>query len=402
MRARFTILVLAGLAPACGQPPSPAMPGALPDARPRVLLSKPADEGHVVRLPVALAEIAGAAWTPDASRNDVVLALDFSSSAFEPTGRDVDGDGVIGVRKPWEASVGTDGLARSPLDWTSDPDDSVAGAELAATRTLLPRLDPATTRVALLSFGSSVTRLAPLASPEAALAALDTAQLGAHIGGTNVAGALARAGRLLEAAPDPEARRSILLITDGFPTLPPPQQRAEDRVAEEAEALAAAGVRVHVLAIVSEQVEPRPVLEELARVTGGSFEPVDDPTELPLRLANTGLSTIASIEVTNTTTGAVGLAVRLLPDGRFDAFVPLAPGENRIEVRALGAAGASEPARRTLRYEAPAAGAVAASPEASALLDTLRERTQELELLAELRERRQQQHRELRIEPARP
>jgi hypothetical protein len=393
-----------GLISACRTEPHPEREPftAASDPRPRVLLSKPADEGHVVRLPVALAEIAGAALTPDASRNDLVLALDFSSSAFEPTGRDVDGDGVIGVRRPWEPAVGTGGLERSPLRWTSDPDDSVAGVELAATRTLLARLDPASTRVALLSFGSSVTRLAPLASPAAALAALDGVQLGAHIGGTNVAGALQRAARLLDAAPDPEARRSILLITDGFPTLPPPQQRAEDRVAEEAEALAAAGVRVHVLAIASEQVEPRPVLEELARITGGSFERVDDPTELPVRLANTSLSAIQSVEVTNTTTGAAGLAVRLLPDGRFDAFVPLVPGENRIEVRALGAAGASEPARRTLRYEAPAAGGAAASPEASELLETLRLRTTELELLAELRERRQQQHRELRIEPARP
>ena len=402
MRARITTIALAWLA-ACGHAPAaPVTRSSAPDPRPRVLLSKPADEGHVVRLPVALVEIAGAALAPDASRNDLVLALDFSSSAFEPTGRDVDGDGVIGVRRPWQPAVGTDGLERSPLRWTSDPDDSVAGAELAATRTLLPRLDPATTRVALLSFGSSVTRLAPLASPEAALAALDAAPLGAHIGGTNVASALQRAARLLDGARDPEARRSILLITDGFPTLPPPQQRAEDRVAEEAEALAGAGVRVHVLAIASEQIEPRPVLEELARITGGSFERVDDPTELPVRLANTSLSAIDSVEVTNKTTGAAGLAVRLLPDGRFDAFVPLAPGENLIEVRAHGAAGASDPARRTLRYEAPAGAAGAASPEASELLETLRLRTTELELLAELRERRQQQRRELRIDPARP
>lgn len=389
-----------GLLLGCAQAPVPAPLAASSNSWPRVLLSKPADEGHVVRLPVALVEIAGAALAPDASRNDVVLALDFSSSAFEPTGRDVDGDGVIGVRRPWEPAVGTDGLERSPLRWTSDPDDSVAGAELAATRTLLPRLDPATTRVALLSFGSGVTRLAPLTSPEAALAALDGAQLGAHIGGTNVAGALARAARLLDAGPEPEVRRSILVITDGYPTLPPPQQRAEDRVAVEAERLAAAGVRVHVLAIASEQVEPRPVLEELARVTGGSFARVDDPTELAVRLANTSLSAIDSVEVRNATTGAAGLAVRLLPDGRFDAFVPLAPGDNVIEVRAQGAAGASDPARRTVRYEAPPAGAPA-SPEAAALMEALRHRTTELELLAELRERRAQR-RELRIEPARP
>lgn len=390
--------LLAGVLLACAAAPAPR--AADPDPRPRVVFSKPADEGHVVRLPVALAEIAGAAVTPDASRNDLVLALDFSNSAFEPTGRDVDGDGVIGTRRPWQPAVGSEGLERSPLDWTSDPDDSVAGAELTATRTLLARLDPAGTRVALLSFGSGVTRLAPLVSPEAALAALDAARLGAHIGGTNVAGALARAARLLDGGAESDRRRSILLMTDGYPTLPPPQERAEARVAEEAEKLAAAGVRVHVLAIASERTEPRPVLEELARVTGGSFARVGDPTELPLRLAHTSLSAIESVEVRNATTGADGLAVRLLPDGRFDAFVSLVPGENVIEVRARGAAGASEPARRTVRYEAPPPGAHA-SAEAAALMEALRRRTTELELLAELREHRAQR-RDLRIEPARP
>jgi von Willebrand factor type A domain len=394
-----TTLLLVGCA-GCSLARAPApLPNVAPtDPRPRVLLSRPG-EGHVVRLPVALAEIAGAALTPNATRHDVVLALDFSNSAFEPTGRDVDGDGVIGARKAWQPTVG--GLRSSPLDWTTDPDDSVAGAELAAARTLLLRLDASTTRVALVSFGSSVHTLLPLTTPEAALAALDGADLGAQIGGTNVWRALVRAAQILDASPDSGAQRSILLITDGFPNLPPPQQRAEDLVSEQAERLAAAGVRVHVLAIAA-QVEPRPVLEELGRVTNGSFESLTDPTELPVLLANTSLSPIQSVEVRNATTGAAGLAVRVLPDGRFDAIVKLAPGENVIEVRALAAAGASEVARRTLRYEPPAAAAARTTPEAAELLETLRRRTAELELLAELRARRQQQRRELRIEPTRP
>jgi hypothetical protein len=401
VRARLASLVVAALA-ACARPPAPAPAVRLPppDPRPRVLLAKPAADGHVIRIPVALAEVAGAALTPDATRNDLVLALDFSSSAFEPTGRDVDGDGVIGRRAPWQPALSAE--PPSPLAWTTDPDDSVAGVELAAARTLLPRLDPATTRVGLLSFGSSVRRLLPLSHPEVALAALGGADLGALIGGTNVAAALAKAAKLLAGAPEAGVRRSILLVTDGFPNLPAPQQRAEDAVTEQAERLAAAGVRVHVLAIVADGVEPRPVLEELVRVTGGSFERIDDPAELPVRLANTSLSAIRSVEVTNATTGAAGLAVRVLPDGRFDAFVPLVPGENVIEVRAHGPAGASQPARRVLRYEPPA-GAAAPSPEAEELLETLRLRRRELELLAELHERRaQQQRRELRIEPARP
>ena len=396
------IALLLGTQTACTHATAPQPIASLPppDPRPRVLISKPAEDGSVMRLPVALAEIAGTALTPDAARQDLVLALDFSNSAFEPTGRDVDGDGVIGVSKPWQPTVGTDGLRVSPLEWTTDPDDSVVGVELVATRTLLARLDAASTRVGLISFGSSVTQLLPLSSPERALAALAEAPLGAQIGGTNIAAALARAARLLTPPTDVAARRSILLITDGYPNLPPPQQRAEDLVEEEAERLAAAGVRVHVLAIALQLVQPRPVLEELARVTGGSFQRVDDPTELPVRLANTSLSGVEAVEVRNVTTGAAGLAVRLLPDGRFDAFVSLAPGENRIEVSAHSAAGQSEVVARTLLYQPPAAGAPRPREEA-ALLEALRQRTLELELLAELRERRQQQRRELRIDPAR-
>ena len=391
--------LLLGLFVSCAHAPAEPLAHAPPsDARPRVRLSKPADDGHVVRLPVPLAEIAGAALTPDATRHDLVLALDFSSSAFEPTGRDVDRDGVLGVRKAWAPGVGSGSLRKSPLDWTTDPDDSVAGVELAAARTLLARLDPATTRVGLVTFGSNVRRLLPLASPAAARTALDEAALGAQIGGTNIERALVRAAETLDASAGPDVQRSILLITDGFPNLPPPQQRAEELVSERAEKLAAAGVRVHVLAIAAEQMEPRPVLEELARVTGGSFQHMDDPTELPVWLANTALSPIEAVEVVNATTGAAGLAVRVLPDGRFDAIVKLAPGDNVIEVRASAAGGESEVARRTLRYE-PEAGAPGASPEAAALLQTLRERTTELEQLAELRQRRQQQRRELRIEP---
>ena len=396
-RVPIVLPLLAALS-ACGHPPpAPPVVHATPDPRPRVLLSKPADDPHRVRLAVPLAEIGGAALTADATRYELVLALDFSSSAFEPTGRDVDGDGVIGRRKPWQASVG--GEPVSPLAWTTDPDDSVAGAELAAARTLLPRLDAATTRVALVSFGSSVRRLLPLSTPAEGLAALDSAELGGQIGGTNVSRALVQSAHVFDASLDTTARRSILLITDGFPNLPPPQQRAEDLVSEEAEALAKAGVRVHVLAIAAEQIEPRPVLEELARVTGGSFQHMNDPTELPVWLANTPLSPIESVEVRNATTGAAGLAVRLLPDGRFDAIVKLAPGDNRIEVRARAATGESEWAQRTLRYEPPAAGEPKASPEAAALLQVLRERTAELEQLAELRRRRQEQRRELSIEP---
>jgi hypothetical protein len=402
VRVRLASLLAAGLAAACARAPALAPRPELPpaDPRPRVLLAKPVADGHVVRIPVALAEVAGAAVTPDATQHDLVLALDFSSSAFEPTGRDIDGDGVIGRRAPWQPAVGAE--APSPLAWTTDPDDSVAGVELAAARTLLARLDPATTRVGVLSFGSSVRRLLPLGAPDAALAALERADLGALIGGTNVAAALGAAGDLLAAAPEPGTRRSILLITDGFPNLPPPQRRAEERVAEQAERLAEAGVHVHVLAIVAQGVEPRPVLEELVRVTGGSFERVDDPAELPVRLANTSLGAIHAVEVTNATTGAAGLAVRVLPDGRFDAFVPLAPGENVIEVRAAGPAGASDPARRVVRYEPPAHAAAGPTPESEELLETLRLRRKELELLHELQEKRALQRRDLRVEPARP
>jgi hypothetical protein len=266
---------------------------------------------------------------------------------------------------------------------------------------LLGRLDPVATRVGLVCFGSKVKALLPLSSPEAALALLEQEPQSALIGGTNIAKALAEAARVLAASPEHGTRRSILLLTDGFPNLPPPQERAEAAVVNETDALARAGIRVHVLAIFAEHRDVRPVLEDLARRTGGSFERITDPTELPVWLAHTPLSGVERVEIRNVTTGEEALAVRLLPDGRFDGFVPLAEGENVIETRAFAAGHASEIARRTLRYTAPPPGA-GPTPESTRLLETLRERSRELELLAELKAKRREQRRQLRIEPAAP
>jgi hypothetical protein len=390
--SRSRALALAILLAACAaQPPLPAPAPSVTEAedpRPRIRIADPLEDGSVVRGPAALVEISGAAFGPGSGRHALVLALDQSPSVFTPTGRDIDGDGVVAQ---WSGG----GAWQGPVEgWTTDFDDTVAAAELRSARVLLERLG-AESRVGLVSFHGRAKPLLALTGPADALGALAALRLESSGVGTNCAAALREAARLLASA-EPGATRTILLLSDGYPNQPGSKARAEEKVLEAADELGAAGIRVHTLVIES-LAPPSPVFDELARRTRGSFHVIDDARDLPLALSSTQLSEIASVAVSNLTTGKPGLAVRILPDGRFDAFVPLAAGANRIEVRATTRDGLVATAERSVVYEATGAAGGAAALAAEQLLRSLRERSVELELSAELR-RRQQTRKQLRIE----
>jgi hypothetical protein len=62
------------------------------------------------------------------------------------------------------------------------------------------------------------------------------------------------------------------------------------------------------------------------------------------------------LEIENVTKHAQATSLRVFPDGRFDAVVPLEPGANTLEIRAVLADGHRETIRRLVHYEAgPAA-----------------------------------------------
>ena len=73
-------------------------------------------------------------------RFDVILVLDTSRSTIDPTGADINGNGIVG--KPYLGRIG------SIFDvGSTDPGDSILAAEVAAARQLLRGFDPRSTRV---------------------------------------------------------------------------------------------------------------------------------------------------------------------------------------------------------------------------------------------------------------
>jgi hypothetical protein len=168
----------------------------------------------LVSEPIALCEVRGWTGTGLRGKHDVIIVLDRSGSTFRSSGMDVDGDGV----------VGHDYSAQMPpeiVTWTSDFGDTIISAEILAARRLIERLDPATTRMGIVSFGGNADLDAPLGSTRAQLlAALDKPPR-PNENGTYMYGALEAAIAAFEAAPaepGPRRQREILLLTDGVPT----------------------------------------------------------------------------------------------------------------------------------------------------------------------------------------
>ncbi|MFB3117691.1 MAG: hypothetical protein ACE1ZP_02905, partial [Myxococcota bacterium] len=58
------------------------------------------------------------------------------------------------------------------------------------------------------------------------------------------------------------------------------------------------------------------------------------------------------LEIENVTKHARATSLRVFPDGRFEALVPLEPGPNTLEIRAVLADGHRTTLRRLVHYEA--------------------------------------------------
>jgi hypothetical protein len=71
--------------------------------------------------------------------------------------------------------------------------------------------------------------------------------------------------------------------------------------------------------------------------------------------------------------------VRTFPDGSFDGFVPLVPGENTIEIEAVLDDGRRARVRQAVHFEP----SEAAQAEDAELLSRLRDRTEETALAGE-------------------
>jgi hypothetical protein len=355
-------------------------------AAPRIalVLEHPAD-GLVVGPSACGLLVVGRVGPPEL---DVVIALDTSVSTAAPSGADVDGDGEVGGPRFRQVGI-TMGEA------SSDPDDSVLAAEVAAARRLVERLDPRRTRVALVTFSGGPADLArgepvlPDASTRVPLSA-DRQQLAEGLdlllretpaGGTHMGAGIDQATIELlglegaASRPDPTRARVLVLFTDGTPTRP----HGPDRPAENIRAALRAADRAHKarVRIFSVALGPDALARPLAAVeiaarTGGAFLPVRDAGDLSAAMEAIDLTPKLRLELRNHTSGEAARALRQSPDGSFGGFVPLADGANVIEAVArvagdegAGASGA-EGAGGGAASGAESAGAPSASGAESA------------------------------------
>ena len=214
--------------------------------------------------------------------------------------------------------------------------------------------------MALVAFGDKGELVAPITATrpelEKALATLDHKH--GWYGGTNYAAALETATTALQNAPQDgkvERKRSILFLSDGYPTMPQPEPEPAKQAIAAAKRAGAQGDHLHSFALGPEAVRGRDILSLMSKLADGTLTEIERPGDVLFHLPSVELSEIAEVKLENATTKQPGRAVRVLADGTFDGFVPLDPGRNQIQVTAIGIGGGRLEETRSVFYE-PAPG----------------------------------------------
>jgi hypothetical protein len=330
-------------------------------------------ERETLRGRLPLTRVSGRASRGWGAPLDLVIALDVSESVFLPAGSDVDGDGVTG-RPSGRRTRNSDGSYRAPRALTTDPGDTVFEAARASARGLLEILPRDRVRVGLLTFAEGARIRARPGSPERARAALDSLRPPSEPRATDLGLALRVGTRLLRAGHADGRRRMLLFFSDGHATRPASPGLAAHR---EARSAAREGIAIHAVSVGPAAAGPASTYAALAALSGGIHAQPGDLEALLVALRGDGAPLpLAEVEIANVTTGERGRALRLLPDGSFDAFVRLTPGRNQLAVDVRALDGTRLSAVRTVSFDR--------RPEASAgdfaLARTLELRALEIEL----------------------
>jgi hypothetical protein len=207
-------------------------------------------------------------------------------------------------------------------------------------------------RIGVLSFRDAVKIRSPVGASSAARAALATIRPSPDWSGTNLARALDIAERMLDRVVAPDGKtptRSVVLFTDGRPNAPDGRHWASKRALARARELATRGIAVFTVPI-GEHTEPD-FLAELASASGGSLLTLEDLRSIVSRRVQMHMDELAVV-IENLTVKRRAQSVRVHPDGSFDGIVPIAPGENLIEIRAGLGDGSEWSERRLIRHEA--------------------------------------------------
>jgi Mg-chelatase subunit ChlD len=384
-----------------GRAAEPARDG---DSAVRVLIASPLP-GEPVHNKVHQAPIKGSAVADDdrPADFDVILIIDVSGSTKAASGVDVDGDGEVGIDPQYElVPPGT-----YPPDLrNTDPQDSILAAEIAAAEALISALDPQRVRVGVVSFAGEMNPLTgyrvrfdqqdawvdvPLTGDyESVRRALRGILARGPHGGTNFAAGVRLAVTELaglsgsKSVPRPAAKKVALFLTDGTPTFPIGSGSSDDPGDTEAALNAArlahkAGVTINTYALGPSALTNPIAATEMARITLGTFMPVQNPGHIISFLQGVTFANVEDVVFTNLTTREVSTDVDLSPDGSFSGFVPVTEGKNRVRVTALASDGSSGSVEFDLDFETSGL----TSRELALELDRIRERNKHLTLLIE-------------------
>jgi len=200
----------------------------------------------------------------------------------------------------------------------------------------------------------------------------------------------------------PESKKVVLFLTDGLPTFPVGAGSTADPGDTEAALAAArlarsAGITINTYALGPSALTNPFAVTEIARITRGTYMPVQNPGDIVSFLQGTSFANVDDVIFTNLTTREVSYDVSLAPDGSFSGFVPVREGGNRVRVTALASNGLSGSVDFDLVFET----AGLSERELALELERIRQRNKQLMLLIE-RERiqrfRAQQRKQLEIE----
>jgi thioredoxin-like negative regulator of GroEL len=330
---------------------------------PQLEIDAPGDRQAITGI-IPLLEVEGQAGLGELLGHDVVIALDESNSTLAGSGTDLDGNGY----------------AQGSRRRTGNP-DSILRAELLAARALVEQLDPETTRVALITFTSRGRVRAPLGSPQDVLAQLDRYEEFFDPTGTSLAVALYSAISAFSEAPAiGEVRhRSVILLSDGQATVPSTNV-GERQALEAAELLGEHGIRIFAFGLGKNALKATRTYAGMAEQSGGRFIPLEEPGDIVDHIARVRLSGLEDVAIRNATTNQLARAVRIFPDGSFDAFLDLHPGENRVEVVVQLEGGDELREERTVVFGRPERVTPEVEQNAAAIRERLRVRSLEIEL----------------------
>jgi hypothetical protein len=326
-----------------------------PRVKPRLLLEVETPKpGSVVGDPGGMAFLSGRALAlfGELQTFDIMFVVDTSESTSTPSGYDVDGNGKVdGAGQPrWLRTMGS--LLPIP---SGGGGDSVLSAEVAAVRSMLDQLDPRSTRVGVVSFSGDHDPLTPDAWTVVPLTT-DYAHVNSGLdelldlgpaGMTNMVTGVNQAmielygfsGAYSEKREG--ARRVIVFLTDGIPTLPLTGRRDNSRMAiSRAMKAARLDIRIDTYAIGEEALHEPVVAVEMARVTNGVFTPVREPRHLRALFEELNFADVEKITIQNKTTQADAEYQIQNADGSFSALVPVREGTNQLVVSAYSSDGA--------------------------------------------------------------